>query len=258
VRAIVPASTFLLALALGACGEEPAEDPAAVVAHAARATFDGAPRAFSLAIASPDARWAGSGAVELARGRFRLVAKARPGVLVGPRRQTVVGTSGEGYETTFAVFHGELFGEKIDQRRCWFNPHLPVGSSHDAPSVEESVRLTGSVVESLRHEIGQATNTGADAYEVTLAPSATRPRDDFHETERRVWGDRELLALLDEPIGVTVSERGTLRSIDLRLGDYSPEILQRRSTPHRVSLHAALSASSRELELQPPGCQALE
>jgi hypothetical protein len=119
------------------------------------------------------------------------------------------------------------------------------------------VRLTGSIVESLRHEIGQATNTGADAYEVTLAPSATRPRDDFRDTERRVWGDRELLTMLDGPIRVSVGD-GAIRSLDLRLGDYRPESLVRRSGPLPVSIRATFSSGPPALDLNPPRCQALE
>jgi hypothetical protein len=256
VRTIVPASVLLLAMSLPGCGGEATEDPATVVARAARVTFDRAPRTLSLEVASPNARWTGSGPIEPARGQFRVGVEAHRGVLIGPPHQTVVGTSGEGYETTFAEYRGGFINPR-SRERCWFNPHLPVGASQETLSVEESARVTGSVLESLRSEIKEATTGGAGQYDVTLLPSATRPRDDFHDAERRVWGDRELLTMLDGPIRVSVGD-GAIRSLDLRLGDYRPESLVRRSSPLPVSIRATFSSGPPALDLNPPRCQALE
>jgi hypothetical protein len=178
-------------------------------------------------------------------------------VLVGPRRATVVGTSGEGYETTFQVFrHGGFIDPH--RRRCWFNPHLPVGSSHDTVSVEESVRLVGSIVESLRHELAAAAAVGGDAYEVRLEASATRPRDDFNDTGRRVWGDRELLTRVAGPIRVTVGGSPAIASLELRLRNYRPEAQFGHPNPERASIRATLAPTDRRLRLRPPRCQALE
>jgi hypothetical protein len=257
MRPVSAACALLLTASLAACGGAPAEDPGAVVARAARATFDREPRALSLEVGSPDARWAGKGVIEPARGRFRLKASASPGVLVGPRTATVVGTSGEGYESTFQVFHGG-FVTPGSHRRCWFNPHLPVGSSHDTLSVEESTRLFGAVVESLRHEIKVAKAAGDRVYTVSLRQSATRPREDFHETERRVWGDRKLLTKLAGPIRVSVDESGSIASLDLRLRDYRPAAQFRSPSPVPVPVGATLAPTHHRLHLRPPNCLAME
>jgi hypothetical protein len=257
MRAVSAALALLLAASVVACDGEDAEDPARAVARAARTTFDREPGALSLRVRSPDASWAASGTIELARGRFRLEARGARGVFVGPRTQTVVGTSGEGYESTFQILHGGFVDPHSD-RRCWFNPHLPVGSSHNTLSVEESVRLVGAIVESLRKEIGRAAAADDGVYAVSLKPSATRPREDFHETARRVWGDRRLLLRVTGPIRAVVGDGGRIESLDVELRGYRAGAQFRHPLPVPVSIQATLASTDRPLRLHPPGCLAME
>jgi hypothetical protein len=260
--------SVLAGLALTRCGSETngetEREPASVVDEAARATFTPAPAAIAMKVGSRRDHYEASGLLEPASGRFRV--RVRGLALPFPRGgdRVVVGTSGEGSETTYFVTH-ESLGKPARSKRCWFNPHAPVGSNDPTASVEESVRLVGSVLESLRKEIHTARELASEEeetveYAVALHPSATHPRDDFDDTKRRVWGDRHLLTTLDGPIEITVSDHGTVAGLALGLRGYRPVIgfgLRKRG-PLPVSIQATISPTDRKLRLRQPGCLAME
>jgi hypothetical protein len=267
-RAISALVLIVLAgLALARCGSETngetEREPPSVVAEAARATFTPAAAAIAMKVGSPRDNYEASGLIEPGSGRFRV--RVRGLALPFPRDgdRVVVGTSGEGSETTYFVTH-ESLGNPARSERCWFNPHAPVGSNDRTASVEESVRLVGSVLESLGKEIQKARELAGEwaavEYAVALRLSASHPRDDFDDTKRRVWGDRNLLAKLDGPIEVAVSDHGTVAGLALGLRGYRPVIgfSSRKRGPRPVSIQATISPTDRKLRLRQPGCLAME
>jgi hypothetical protein len=233
-------------------------DPLAAVSQAGAGTFAEPTLSLDLEVASRGARYEASGLIEPGEGRFRV----ELGEIFSPsdyRPRIVIGLDGEGYESTVEETTGGPFGDGGE--RCWFNPHAPVGSFLGTASVEESVRLTGAVLESLSEEVRSATSTADNAYEVALDPSAARPRDDFRESKERVWGDRNLLGQLAGPIETALSAQGAVARIALELRDYEVPrglIRPRRGRIGRVTIEATLAPTDEELVLDAPECQALE
>jgi hypothetical protein len=226
----------------------------ATVSEASARTFAEPILALDLRVASPGASYGASGLIEPRRGRFRVELNE----VSSPsdyRPRFVVGLDGEGIENTVEETTDGLFDGPPRGERCWFNPHAPVGSGLGTASVEESVRVTSAVLESLGEEVRSASGGGDDAYDVRLDPSATRPRGDFRESKRRVWGDRHLLGELDGPIQVRLSGQDTIARITLRLNDYESHV---RDTIPRVRIAAKLGSTREDLVLDPPRCQAIE
>jgi hypothetical protein len=228
-------------------------DPLAAVSESGTRTFARPILSVSLRVASARAHYEATGLIEPKNGRFRV----ELGVVSSPRASVapdvVIGVSGEGYEGTYEETTEKPFSQGGE--RCWFNPHSPVGSFLGTASVEESVRLTSAVLESLGEEVRTAASHAGDAYEITLDPSATHPRNDFHESKRRVWGDRNLLRQLEGPIEVVLSGPDTVAEIAFGLRDYEPYV---RETIPRVRIEATLAPTDEELVTDPPTCQALE
>lgn len=185
--------SLLICLGLVQCGGSDSQRPGArVVAEAARETFKRTPTGIDVRVKSPAAHLRVRGPVELATGHFRVRARGdAPPFLERGASGVVLGTSGEGFETTYSIADQGL-GHPRRSQRCWYNPHAPVGSNRGTVSAEESVRVVGSVLESLRGEIQNATESTdeeqAGAYDVTLRPTAAHPRDDFRDAERRISG----------------------------------------------------------------------
>jgi len=256
--------SVVICLGLVQCGGSDSQRPAArVVAEAARETFKRTPTGVNVHVKSPAAHLRVRGPVELATGRFRALARGdAPPFLEQGASGVVLGTSGEGFETTYSVAHQSPAHPPRSQR-CWSNPHAPVGSNRGTVSAEESVRVVGSVLESLRGEIENATESTdeeqAGAYDVTLRPSAADPRGDFRDT-KRIWGDRNLLARLDGPIEVVVSEVGRISRLALRLRDYRPTLGlgTPRRAPRSAFIQAAIFPTDRQVHLREPGCVAVE
>jgi hypothetical protein len=269
----VPATVGLLGMlaVTGGCGgNDEAVDarsgrdaPAAgVIAEAAAATFSEPTLALSLSVASKGGSYVATGLVEPEDGRFRVQSEQ-----VRSRHEfvppAVIGLGGEGFEKTVAE-GGERLVEGFpgNGQRCWFNPHAPVGSFLGTASVEESVRVTGAVLESLRDEVEQAEGSGGSRYAVELQPSASRPRDDFRDRPERVWGDRRLLESLERPVEVGLAPDGErVESIALELRDYRVYDAEARvDMPNidSVRIEAKLVSTDRRLVIDPPRCQALE
>ena len=232
--------------------ESSAADPLTAVSEAGTQTFARPVLSLSLRVTSPRAHYEASGLIEPKQGRFRVELRdvSSPRANVAP--DVVIGANGEGYEETFEETTEKPFSQGGE--RCWFNPHSPVGSFLGTASVEESVRLTGAVLESLGEEVRTAAPDAGDAYEITLDPSATHPRNDFHESKRRVWGDRNLLRQLEGSIEVVLSGPDTVAEIAFGLRDYEPYV---RETIPRVRIEATLAPTDEELVIDPPTCQAL-
>jgi len=211
-----------------------------------------------LHVESGRASYDAEGPIELGKGRFKVELSdvtAQNEDPSGPK--VVIGTDGEGFENTFEETHG-LFETQNQKERCWFNPHAPVGSFQGTASVEEAVRLTSAVVESLEDETLSAKPTG-DSFDVELKPSAGEPHSDFRETERRIWGDRALLDRLNGPIEVGLSNDGSLERVALELRDYRPYSgLRKRNEIGRVSIEANYLSSGAKPSIDPPTCMALE
>ncbi len=267
-----------LALALGAmlvlagCGEEgrstPAgrpPDPLAEVEQAGRSTFAQEILTIRIEASSPHGSFAGSGRIEPRRGRSRFVVEESEPELVGG--STILGVDGEGYETTFSESRSTLFEEGVNHhsgRPCWFNPHAPAGYSAETISVEEATRVLGSIMESLPRETrsakpatGRAGHEPQDVYDVRLAGSASKPRNDFEETKRRVWGDRALLDKLAGPLRIEIGEAGTIDAIELELEDYRSGGYPSRRVKS-VRIRAELDPGGSPLRLKAPNCLAME
>lgn len=271
---VLAIAAALAGFALAGCGDDeattaappssppPPANPTSAVSQAAVSTFEQPALKLSLEAGSPAldslARsYSVRGLIEPSAGRFRV----EPGHVSGDTRwlpDAVVGIGGEGYENTVEETSGG-FGAGPGEL-CWFNPHAPAGGGFaETITMEEAVRVTGSVLESLRAEVKSA--DGAEGvYRVVLEPSASEPRDDFRDSDRRVWGDRVLLERLDGPIVVTISPAGEVERIKFEIRDYRPYYRpegQDRTIP-LTTIDAKLSPTSEELKLDPPQCQALE
>ena len=233
---------------------EPEPSPENVVSTAARATFAEPTLGIRVAVRSPAGSYRVRGLVEPRRGRFRVVLS---GVHERGAPTAVIGLGGEGFEQT--VSEGPLPGGGGDQR-CWFNPHAPVGSFLGTASVEESVRLLGATLESLRGEIARTRVPTDRTFSVGLRASAAKPRDDFRDTRWRVWGDRRLFRRLNGPIQVRLDKTGSrVSNIRLRLRGYKAYSLSEADAGGRpVTISASLERSEKSLVLNPPNCQAIE
>jgi hypothetical protein len=262
--ASLAAATASVAVAGGlGCGDSSAPaneaqraDPLAAVSRAGTKTFREATLSLTLHVASAAGRYEAVGVIEPGDGRFRVeVGAVSPPSEHAPEH--VIGLGGEGFENTVA--EGPL---NNGSKRCWFNPHSPVGSFLGTASVEESVRLTGAVIESLGDEV-RSVEAADGAYAVNLDDSATRPRDDFHDTEERVWGDRDLLTQVPGPIEVALSPGGMVDEIVVELRDYEPYEVElagdeRTGPVPKVTITATLAPTGEKLVVDPPECQAIE
>ncbi|MDQ3641120.1 MAG: hypothetical protein M3450_06560 [Actinomycetota bacterium] len=253
-----------VALGLTACGgsEEPngpaAADPKEAIGSAGERAMASRSTFLNVRAQSGDTSWEAEGAVQLGQGRFVLdvlgIESSKRNI--GPDR--VIGLDGEGFETTVEETMG-LFGDDRDAKeRCWFNPHAPVGSFLGTASIEESVRLTGALIESLETETSSVIERDGH-FQVEYMPSAAKPHSDFRETERRVWGDRALIEDLEGPVSLMLDDASELSHINIDLGEYRQYSgLGGRKRLDEVSIRATLSSSDERPQIDPPDCQALE
>lgn len=245
--------------------QRPPLDPVTAVERAGRSTFAEEPLQLRLAATSPQGGFVVAGPIQLRRGRFRVEVLDHGKGFLG-LSSTVIGLDGEGVESTVSQLNHGLLGSS--NRRCWFNTHSPAGASETTISVEEGVRLLGSIIESLRSETrsaalapGEGTFGAPDDYDVRLGRSAAQPRDDFKETDRRVWGDRGLLANLAGPIEVALRDDGTIAEIEVEMRSHRPYGFAGIAGPgrvRRVSLRAELKPTDEALRIKQPRCLAME
>jgi hypothetical protein len=233
--------------------DAPAAD---VVAEAAAATFSEPTLELSLSVESKGGSYVATGLVEPEDGRFRVeLEQVTRRSKLAP--DAVIGLEGTGFESTVAEGLDQGFP---DGRRCWLNPHAPVGSFLGTASVEESARVTGAVLESLRHEIKQAER--GPRYTVDLQRSAAYPRDTFRNRSERVWGGRRLLGSLERPVEVGLTPGGEqVESIALEPRDYRVYHLDRPADKPKIDsvrIEAKLVPTDRRLVIDPPQCQAIE
>lgn len=230
--------------------------PESRIGGAANEAFAAEVLTLSVEATSADARWAGEGLVALPDGRFRFeVGEAQPHAKfeIG----TVVGLGGEGTESTVSETGGGSTGSA--GQRCWMNPHAPVGYFTDTISVEEALRVTGAVVESLRDEIKQVQVRTTGTFEVELKDSAALPEGEFVDTPDRVWGDRWILGRLDGPIEIELVDGGALRSLEFKFGPYDPySLFGEQHSIDRVTINARFAPADAEIVLDPPACQSIE
>lgn len=244
--------------------ESASADPLKAVRQAARASFDQKVLRVQLDASSPGAGFVASGLIEPRGGRFRVSVDADAKGAIPEDLSNVIGFDGEGGDTTLA--ERGSFNRREPDQRCFFNPHGPVGFFEDTISVEESMRLLGAIVESLPEETKSVSMIegpgGESLFEVSLAPSASRPRNEFAETKRRVWGARGLLRDPGSPIVVAIGEDQTLESVEVELrayGPYDPYAGYPSDGPAKdVSIRADLTESDATLKLPSPSCLVME
>lgn len=239
--------------------QRPITDPQEVVEAAGASTFAQDSLRIRISVDGPDEDWTGQGRIDPGSGRFRLTLEPA-GAISGFRR--IVGRRGTGFDSTFGVTQpGELGG--ANDGRCWFNTHNPIGYFGSTASAEESVRATGSILESLESETLAATGAGPD-FGVRLAPSAASPRPPAGETDRRVWGARRLLDRIEDPIEVRARASGEVAGMNFVVPPSEPVLQRMRQEPARFdrplasSIVVSLAPASNALTLNRPDCFAIE
>jgi hypothetical protein len=254
----------LAATVLAACGGTGSETdpPAAELVREAAVETMREPVAAITLISTGSGSYEYQGLMALSKGQFRVGLVDAEGTTPGfDAPKAVIGTDGEGYESTSAVLGRHTRALPGAQRGpCWFNPHAPVGSLLGTLSVEEAARLSGSVVESLgAGEIVSAGQAVNGEFSVELKSSASQPRNDFDDSKRRIWGDRKLLASVERPVVVRIAN-GRVSAIEVQIEGYEDEEFGRTElTPQRaVTLVASFEPTDDPLELHEPRCHAIQ
>ncbi|UJA19360.1 hypothetical protein HJD18_03490 [Thermoleophilia bacterium SCSIO 60948] len=237
----------------------PTGDPKEVVEAAGASTFARDALRIRISVDGPDDDWTGEGIIDPGSGRFRLALEPA-GAISGFTR--IVGRRGTGFDSTFGVTPPGEFGGANDER-CWFNTHNPIGYFGSTASAEESVRATGSILESLESETLAATGAGPD-FGVRLAPSAASPRPPAGEANRRVWGARRLLGRIEGPIEVRAAASGEVAGMNFVVPPSKPVLQRMRQQPEKFdrplssSIAVSLAPSPKALTLRRPDCFAIE
>jgi len=233
-------------------------DPVAEVRQAARATLAEPSTVMNVRVTSRTAEYLVRGTIEPARDRYHGKASfARGGEDAFPTPPIrIVSTGSEAY-----IGKPDLPG--LRDRRCWFDPHLPIGSARGTASVQESLALVGITTRLLARATARARITddadsqGRTRYEAWVDRSAAkavyRHGDELFDAR-----PKELARELQLPLGVeTVS--GHLSRISLELPRFeSAAYLARFRGVESVSIEVSLTPTSRKLKLHPTNCIAME
>lgn len=250
----------LLGVLLAGCGDEQVtRDPAAEVEKAARATL--AERAtIDARVTSPRTEYSVRGLIQLARDRYYVKADfARGGRRAFPMPPLrVIGTGPEAY-----VGRPDLPG--LGARKCWFDPHLPIGSAPGTVSVQEALALSATTTRLLADATERARITGGDeaggdgvaTYEAWVDISSATPT---YRNSDELFGSRpkRLAGELDLPLTVEAVD-GSLSGLSLNLPHFeSAAYLRRFRGVEPVSIEVSLTPTEHRLELRPPNCIAME
>jgi len=257
-----------LAALAGGCKEEsepvpPAPDAAGRVREAAARTLDRGAASITIRVASPFVEYSIRGAIELARGEFRVRAHVtRAPYTHFVERLEAIGVRGE----TFQIVHGEPGFDNLTATDCAFDPHALVGSYGGAVSVQEAVALVGVATRLLRDGLRKATvmernERRSATYRVIVDPHAVSDPDVRRSDEWYVVNPPRLARHL-APIEVTVDSGGLIRRLALELRRFPPPSrgpgIAREHRREVVSISVSLSDFGRALEVRPPRCVAME
>jgi hypothetical protein len=253
-------ATVVLAVLLSGCeGDEAIRDPVAEVQKAARATLSEPSTVMDVRVASRRAEYVVRGRIEPARDRYHGTASfARGGEEAFPTPPIrIVGTGPEAY-----IGQPDLPG--LRRRRCWFDPHLPIGSAPGTASVQESLALVGIATRLLAHATERARirddaegGDGRTRYEAWVDRSAADAAYS-HSDELFEAGPRELARELRLPLAVE-TVNGHVSGMSLELPRFeSAAYLRRFRGIESVSVEISLTPADRKLKLRPTRCIAME
>lgn len=227
----VRCSRAVLAVVVGAllAGCEKHEDvvvnPVVEVRKAARATLAEPSNFMDVRVTSKEAEYLVHGRIVLRRDRYVGEANfARGGEHAFPEPPIrVVSIGREPY-----IASPSLSG--LNRRRCWFDPHLPIGSAPGTASVQESLALVGIVPRLLARATERAAvanddgsaEDGPNRYEVWVDPDAAEaPYSDGDELfEAR---PKDLAREVDLPLTIETTG-GHVSTISLTLPRSSPRL----------------------------------
>ena len=256
----VALATVLLAAVLAGCEKDEAiRDPVADVRKAARATLSEPSTVMEVRVTSLRAEYLVRGRIEPARDRYHGTARfARGGEDAFPTPPIrVVSTGPEAY-----IGKPDLPG--LRRRRCWFDPHLPIGTAPGTASVQEALALVGIATRLLAQATERARvaddpgdNERRTSYEAWVDRSAAnagyRRSDELFEARPKVLARKLHLPLAVDTVG------GRLGTISLELPRFeSAAYLRRFRGVESVSIDFSLTPSDRKLQLRPTRCIAME
>jgi hypothetical protein len=252
------ALVVLATLLAGCQKDEATRDPVADVRKAARATLSKPSTVMDIRVTSRTAEYLVRGRIELARDRYRGRASfARGGEDAFPTPPIrVVSTGPEAY-----IGEPDLPG--LRRRRCWFDPHLPIGSAPGTASVQESLALVGIATRLLAQATERARITddaggeGRIRYEAWVDRSAAkavyRHSDELFDARPKMLAHKLHLPLVVDTVG------GHLSGISLELPRFeSAAYLRRFQGIESVSIEVSLAPAESKLGLRPTRCIAME
>ena len=260
VRPSLALALTIVATLLAACEkEEPVGEPVAEVTAAAREALREPWNATDVRVTSRRTAYSISGLIQPALDRYRATARFRRGeeaALPDPPF-TIVSTGSEAY------IAGADAIPTPGERRCWFDPHLPIGSAARTASVQESLALVGIVTRLLarateRAEVVRSEDaTGRASYRAWVDPDQA---DALYGGGDELFEARptELAGAIALPLEVE-ARGGRLSRISFELPQFEPAaFLRRYGGQASVSIDISLAPADRRPNLDMPGCIAME
>lgn len=254
---IALALAIVATLIAGCEKNEPAGDPAAEIRRAARATLAQPWQAMDVRVTSRRTAYSVRGLIEPAAERYAGRASFTRGAeAVAPDPPfNIVGTGSEAY------IGGANLISTFEDRRCWFDPHLPIGSAARTASVQESLALVGIVIRLLarateRAEVAHSEEAAA-SYRAWVDPEQAEALyssgDELSEAR-----PRELAGAIELPLGIE-TRANRLSRISLKLPRFEPAaFLRRYGGVATVSIEVSLRPTDKRPGLRTPNCIAME
>jgi hypothetical protein len=235
-------------------------DPVAEVSRAARTTLSEPSTFMDVRVTSPKAEYSVRGRIALRSDRYVSVARfARGGEQAFPEPPIhIVSIGREPY-----IADPGLPG--LGGRRCWFDPHLPIGSAPGTASVQESLALVGIVTRLLARAVERAAvaedaalaDDRSNRYEVWLDAAAARAP--YSEGDELFEARPKALAReVDLPVTIETAA-AHLSAISLTLPRFETSAyLRRYRGVGAVSIEVSLNPATQRLKLHPTNCLAME
>lgn len=257
VRPSIALALAIVATSLAGCEkEEPVGDPVPEVTAAAREALREPWHAMDVRVTSRRTAYSIAGLIQPAHDRYRARIRRGEGAFPDPPF-TIVSTGSEAY------IAGADAIPTPGERRCWFDPHLPIGSAARTASVQESLALVGIVARLLarateRAEVVRSEDaTGRASYRAWVDPDQADALygggDELYEAR-----PTELAGAIGLPLEVE-ARRGRLSRISFELPQFEPAaFLRRYGGQASVSIDISLAPADRRPNLDMPGCIAME